>query len=98
MKDNLIGWSVFVIFVVSMILVVGCGDLGEPQGPAEPPAAEEPEPAPPLAVGTAHVYTNKTGGSVIYCPEELDPVPTEWTYNGTAEINEDDILEQCELE
>lgn len=55
-------------------------------------------PAPPLAVGTAHVYTNKTGGSVIYCPEELDPVPTEWDYNGTAEINEDDILEQCELE
>jgi hypothetical protein len=56
------------------------------------------DPAPPLAVGTAHVYTNKTGGSVIYCPEELDPVPTEWDYNGTAEINEDDILEQCELE
>lgn len=60
----------------------------------DPPA----DPAPPLAVGTAHVYTNKTGGSVIYCPEELDPVPTEWEYNGTAEINEDDILEQCELE
>jgi hypothetical protein len=56
------------------------------------------DPAPPLAVGTAHVYTNKTGGSVIYCPEELDPVPTEWDYNGTAEINEDEILEQCELE
>lgn len=47
---------------------------------------------------TAHVYTNKTGGSVIYCPEELDPVPTEWEYNGTAEIDADDILEQCELE
>lgn len=46
---------------------------------------------------TAHVYTNKTGGSVIYCPEELDPVPTEWDYNGTAEIDEDDVLEQCEL-
>jgi hypothetical protein len=50
------------------------------------------------AKATAHVYTNKTGGSVIYCPEELDPVPTEWEYNGTAEISEDDILEQCELE
>ena len=49
------------------------------------------------AKATAHVYTNKTGGSVIYCPEELDPVPTEWDYNGTAEIDADDILEQCEL-
>lgn len=47
---------------------------------------------------TAHVYTNNTGGSVIYCPEELDPAPTEWTYNGTAEIDEDDVLSQCELE
>ncbi len=47
---------------------------------------------------TAHVYTNKTGGSVIYCPEEHDPVPTEWTYNGTAQIDEDDVLEICELE
>lgn len=47
---------------------------------------------------TAHVYTNKTGGSVILCPEELDPAPTEWTYNGTAEVSEDTILEQCELE
>ena len=78
MKDNLIGWSVLIIFVIAMILAVGCGE--------------------PLAVGTAHVYTNNDGGSVIYCPEELDPVPTEWTYNGTAEISEDEILEQCELE
>jgi len=82
MKDNLIGWSVFVIFVVAMIVMVGCGD---------PPVA----PAPTV---TAHVYTNKTGGSVIYCPEELDPAPTEWTYNGTAEVAEDDLLSQCELE
>ena len=47
---------------------------------------------------TAHVYTNKTGGSVVWCPEELDPVPTEWDYNGTAEVQADQILEQCELE
>lgn len=47
---------------------------------------------------TAHVYTNKTGGSVILCPEELDPEPTEWTYNGTVEIDEDTVLSQCELQ
>ena len=82
MKDNLIGWTVLVVFVVAMILMVACGD---------PPAA-------PGAMVTAHIYTNKTGGSVIYCPEEHDPVPTEWTYNGTAEISEDEVLEICELE
>ena len=82
MRDNLIGLTVVLIFVVCLVLVVGCAD---------PPAA-------PGAMVTAHVYTNKTGGSVIYCPEELDPVPTEWDYNGTAEISEDDVLEQCELE
>lgn len=82
MKDRMIGWTVFLVFVFSLVLIVGCGD---------PPAA-------PAATVTAHIYTNKTGGSVIYCPEELDPEPTEWTYNGTAEISEDDVLEQCELE
>lgn len=81
MKDGLIGWIVCVVFVLVLVFSVGCGD---------PPVA----PAPTV---TAHVYTNKTGGSVIYCPEELDPMPTEWTYNGTAEISEDDVLEQCEL-
>jgi len=80
------------ILVIVLIGFSGCN--GDPV-PVDPVPID---PAPPLAVGTAHVYTNKTGGSVIYCPEELDPVPTEWTYNGTAEINEDDILEQCELE
>lgn len=85
MRDHLIGWTVTVFFLIALVMMTSCGDLGEPGGP------------PPLAVGTAHVYTNKTGGSVIYCPEELDPVPTEWTYNGTAEISEDEILEQCEL-
>lgn len=84
MKDNLIGWTVLVLFVGAMIWMVGCGDLGEPMAPG--------------AMVTAHVYTNKTGGSVIYCPEELDPVPTEWDYNGTAEISEDEVLEICELE
>lgn len=80
MRDNLIGLTVVLIFVVCLVLLVGCGD-----------------PVAPAAMVTAHVYTNKTGGSVIYCPEELDPVPTEWDYNGTAEISEDDVLEQCEL-
>jgi len=81
MNDRLIGWTVFLVFVFSLVLIVGCGD-----------------PVAPAVMVTAHVYTNKTGGSVIYCPEELDPVPTEWDYNGTAEISEDDVLEQCELE
>jgi len=47
---------------------------------------------------TAHIYTNDTGGSVILCPEELDPAPTEWTYNGTATVPEDQVLSQCELQ
>jgi hypothetical protein len=47
---------------------------------------------------TAHIYTNNDGGSVVNCPEELDPVPTEWTYNGTAELPADQVLSQCELE
>jgi len=62
--------------------IIGCGD---------PPAA----PAPTV---TAHIYTNNDGGSVVNCPEELDPVPTTWTYNGTAELPEDQVLSQCELE
>jgi hypothetical protein len=85
--------------LILVMVLIGFSSCGDPV-PVDPvPVDPVPvDPAPPLAVGTAHVYTNKTGGSVIYCPEELDPVPTEWTYNGTAEINEDDILEQCELE
>jgi len=47
---------------------------------------------------TAHIYTNNDGGSVINCPELLDPAPTEWTYNGTAELPPDQVLSQCELE
>lgn len=81
MKNGLIGWTVFVVFVLFLVLIVGCGD---------PPAA----PAPTV---TAHIYINNTGGSVINCPEELDPAPTEWTYNGTIELPEDEVLEQCEL-
>lgn len=49
------------------------------------------------AMGTAHVYT-KPDGTMLLCPEELDPAPTTWTYNGTATVSEDTILEQCELE
>lgn len=49
------------------------------------------------ALGTAHVYT-KPDGTMLLCPEELDPPPTTWTYNGTASVAEDTILEQCELE
>jgi hypothetical protein len=57
-------------------------------------------PAAPAVLVTVHVYTNNDGGSVVWCPEELDPAPTTWTYNGTAEVDEDseDILSQCELE
>lgn len=71
-------------FLVVVLLLAGCGD---------PPAA-------PVATVTVHVYTNDDGGSVVWCPEELDPAPTTWTYNGTAEVDEDseDILSQCELE
>ena len=68
--------------VLLLVPFIGCGD---------PPAA-------PVVMVTAHIYTNKTGGSVINCPEELDPEPTEWTYNGTIELPEDEVLEQCELE
>ncbi len=60
-------------------------------GCADPPAA-------PAATVTAHIYTNNDGGSVINCPELLDPAPTEWTYNGTAELPADQVLSQCELE
>ena len=55
-------------------------------------------PAAPVATVTAHIYTNNDGGSVINCPELLDPAPTEWTYNGTAELPADQVLSQCELE
>ncbi len=57
-------------------------------------------PAAPAVLVTVHVYTNNDGGSVVWCPEELDPAPTTWTYNGTAEVDEDseDVLSQCELE
>jgi hypothetical protein len=57
-------------------------------------------PAAPAVLTTVHVYTNNDGGSVVWCPEELDPAPTTWTYNGTAEVDEDheDVLTQCELE
>ena len=67
------------------LVLLGCGD---------PPLA------PPAVTVTVHVYTNNDGGSVVWCPEELDPVPTTWTYNGTAEVDEDheDVLSQCELE
>jgi len=46
---------------------------------------------------TAHIY-QKPDGTVLWCPEELDPPPTTWEYAGTAEVQEDQILEQCELE
>ena len=46
---------------------------------------------------TAHIYS-KPDGTILYCPEELVPPPTTWTYNGTATMAEDQILEQCELE
>jgi hypothetical protein len=68
--------------VLLLVPLFGCGD---------PPAA-------PAATVTAHIYTNKTGGSVVNCPELLDPEPTEWTYNGTAELPADQVLSQCELE
>lgn len=73
---------VVLILFLVLALMVGCGD---------PPVA-------PAATVTAHIYTNNDGGSVINCPEELDPAPTEWTYNGTIELPEDEVLEQCELE
>ncbi len=68
--------------VLLLVPFFGCGD---------PPAA-------PAATVTAHIYTNNDGGSVINCPELLDPAPTEWTYNGTAELPADQVLSQCELE
>lgn len=45
----------------------------------------------------AHIYT-KPDGTMLICPEELVPEPTTWTYNGTAVVQEGEILEQCELE
>ncbi len=47
---------------------------------------------------TAYIYRNINGGSEINCPEELDPAPTEWELVGTAELPEDDVLSQCELQ
>ena len=80
------------ILVIVLIGFSGCNG-----GPAEPPAAP---PTAPAVLVTVHVYTNNDGGSVVWCPEELDPAPTTWTYNGTAEVDEDseDVLSQCELE
>ena len=49
------------------------------------------------ATATAHVY-QKEDGTVLWCPEELDPAPTTWEYAGTAVVQESEILEQCELE
>jgi hypothetical protein len=56
-------------------------------------------PAAPAVLTTVHVYS-KPDGTVLWCPEELDPAPTTWDYNGTAEVDEDheDVLTQCELE
>ena len=60
-------------------------------GCGDPPLA-------PVAKVTVHVYTKD--GAAVWCPEELDPAPTTWAYNGTAEVDADheDVLSQCELE
>lgn len=81
------------ILVTVLIGFSGCN--GGPAAPADPAP-----PAAPAVLVTVHVYTNDEGGSVVWCPEELDPAPTTWTYNGTAEVDEnsEDILSQCELE
>jgi len=81
------------ILVMALIGFSGCN--GGPAAPADPAP-----PAAPAVLVTVHVYTNDEGGSVVWCPEELDPPPTTWTYNGTAEVDEnsEDILSQCELE
>ncbi len=71
-----------VALTLALVLLAGCGD---------PPVA-------PAATVTAHLSTNNDGGSVVNCPEELDPAPTTWTYNGTAELPADQVLSQCELE
>jgi len=77
--------------LILVIVLMGFSGCNGP--PAAPPAA-------PVVLVTVHVYTNDEGGSVVWCPEELDPAPTTWTYNGTAEVDEDheDVLTQCELE
>ncbi len=81
------------ILVMALTVFSACN--GGPAAPADPAP-----PAAPAVLVTVHVYTNDDGGSVVWCPEELDPAPTTWTYNGTAEVDEDseDILGQCELE
>jgi len=81
------------ILVMALTVFSACN--GGPAAPADPAP-----PAAPAVLVTVHVYTNDDGGSVVWCPEELDPAPTTWTYNGTAEVDEDseDILSQCELE
>ncbi len=86
MKFQII-WAV-VALTLALVLMTGCGDLGEPRAPAAP-----------AVLVTVHVYTSDDG-SVVWCPEELDPPPTTWAYNGTAEVDEDheDVLSQCELE
>lgn len=70
--------------LVVILLLTGCGE------PAAPVA--------PVAKVIVHVYTKD--GAAVWCPEELDPVPTTWEYNGTAEVDADheDVLSQCELE
>ncbi len=80
------------ILVIVLIGFSGCN--GGPAAPADPAP-----PAAPAVLVTVHVYS-KPDGTVLWCPEELDPAPTTWDYNGTAEVDEDseDILSQCELE
>lgn len=97
-------WPNIILLMAAVILalvLVGCNG-GTVTPPSDTTVIIEPEDPPlaPAVLVTVHVYTNKEGGSVVWCPEELDPVPTTWTYNGTAEVDEnsEDILSQCELE
>lgn len=96
---NLVQKLILVIVLIGFSACNGAPPEEVPIDPA-PPADPAPPPAAPVAKVTVHVYTNNEGGSVVWCPEELDPPPTTWTYNGTAEVDEDseDILSQCELE
>ncbi len=89
------------ILVIVLIGFSACNGA-PPEAPVDPapPADPAPPPAAPVAKVTVHVYTSADGSSTLWCPEELVPPPTTWTYNGTAEVDEDseDILSQCELE
>jgi hypothetical protein len=82
--------------LILVMVLIGFSSCGDP-APADPPA--DPPPAAPAVLVTVHVYS-KPDGTVLWCPEELDPPPTTWDYNGTAEVDEDheDVLTQCELE